>query len=80
MSNTTNIASIYAQIVEVKKKQLELGFLPASHKPKNYATQVRELRAHLANLQRDIVIARKGGEVAVREVPAIKDTKKRGKK
>ena len=93
MSNITNsvtdtqkgavISNIYAQIVEIKKKQLELTFTPVSNRGKDHTTQVRNLRSHLANLQRDIAAARQGKEVAVREVSDKNQksaAKKRGKK
>lgn len=89
MSNTTNlkansgvVAEIYEQIVEIKKKQLELKFTPFSHRGKDYITEIRNLRASLANLQRDIVAARENKAVVMKpeKVATAKKATKRGEK
>lgn len=80
MSNTANVVNgIYAEIVEIKKKQLELMFMPVTNRAKNHASLVRDLRSRLANLQRDIAAARKGKEVVAREVKVKAPAKKRSK-
>jgi ribosomal protein L29 len=54
MSNIINFSDIYSQIVELKKKKLELAFLPVSERSKDYPSQIRQLRKNLAKLKRDI--------------------------
>lgn len=88
MSNTNlqanNLQAKYAEIVELKKKQLELRFTPQANQAKDHAKLSRNLRAQVARLQRHAVKLRQGielteAEKAVLVEKQVKKTKK-GKK
>lgn len=78
-SNSTSVADIYAQIVDIKKRQLELVFMPSQNREKNHPSIARNLRANLATLQRAMVQARAGKHVEMPTLAAL-EKKKRGKK
>ena len=57
MSNITNenaMHEIYEKIVEIKKRRLELSFMPSENRAKNYATQINQMRKELSQLKRQM--------------------------
>jgi len=76
-SNSTIVADIYAQIVDIKKKQLELGFMPSQNREKNHPSIVRNLRSNLATLQRAMSQAREGKHVEMPTLAVLEKKKKR---